>query len=105
MKLTSTFAAAVFLTASMHVLAQSPSNATDAPNPQDEHPSTISVRSNLVLVPALVKTKAGALVPREDGIEQPLRMEADAGGEPLALVVLVETGSDGALHLNELHEL
>jgi VWFA-related protein len=32
-------------------------------------------------------------------------MEADAGGEPLALVVLVQTGSDGAMHLNELHEL
>jgi len=114
MKLTSTFAAIVFVATSMHALAQSPSNTTDAPVSQDEHPSTISVRSNLVLVPALVKTKAGAVVYTltandfiltDDGVEQPLRMEDDAGGEPLALVVLVQTGSDGAMHLNELSEL
>jgi len=108
MKHISPLAAFVFFTASMHAIAQSPD---DAPNSQT---STISVKSNLVLVPALVKTKSGAVVYTltandfiltDDGIEQPLRMEADAGGEPLALVVLVETGSDGALHLNELHAL
>jgi len=111
MKLTSAFAATIFAAAAMHAPAQS--YGAD-PDPQDSHPSTISVHSNLVLVPALVKTKAGAVVYTltandfiltDDGVEQPLQMEADAGGEPLAMVVLVETGSDGALHLDELHDL
>ena len=111
MKLTTAFAAAVFAAASMHTLAQSTDDASGA---QDQHPSTISVRSNLVLVPALVKTKPGAVVYTltandfiltDDGVEQPLRMEDDAGGEPLAMVVLVQSGNDGALHLNELQAL
>jgi VWFA-related protein len=115
MKLTSTFAAvfaaAAFSAVPLHVIAQSPD---DAPGAQDQHPSTISVRSNLVLVPALVKTKAGAnvytlaakdFILTDDGVPQPLRMEADAGGEPLAMVVLVQSGNDGATHLNELQAL
>jgi len=111
MKLTSAFAVVVVTAASMRLPAQSTADPTDAQAPQT---STISVRSNLVLVPAMVRTKSGAVVYTlkaddfiltDDGVEQPLRMEADAGGEPLALVVLVETGSDGALHLNELHAL
>jgi len=111
MKLTSAFAAIVLTAASMHTPAQSMGDPADA---QTAQTSTISVRSNLVLVPALVKTKSGQVVYTlgandfiltDNGVEQPLRMEADAGGEPLALVVLVETGSDGALHLDELHAL
>src|SRR5271163_3587596 len=111
MKYVSALAAFVFIAASMHAIAQTPG---DAPTPQDSHPSTISVQSNLVLVPAMVRTKAGAVVYTltakdfiltDDGIEQPLTLEADAGGEPLAMVVLVQTGSDGALHLNEMQAL
>jgi VWFA-related protein len=114
MKLTYAFAAALFAAVSMHAAAQSASNPSDVADAQTSQTSTISVRSNLVLVPALVKTKAGAnvytltandFILTDDGVEQPLRMEADAGGEPLALVVLVQSGSDGALHLNELQAL
>jgi VWFA-related protein len=114
MKLTSAFAAALFAAASMHAAAQSSSNPADPADAQTSQTSTISVRSNLVLVPALVKTKAGAnvytltandFILTDDGVEQPLRMEDDAGGEPLAMVVLVQSGSDGALHLNELQAL
>jgi len=111
MKLTSALAAAILTVTSLHVAAQSPV----APiQDQSAQTSTISVRSNLVLVPAMVRTKAGAVVYTltandfiltDNGVEQPLRMEADAGGEPLALVVLVQSGSDGAMHLNELHDL
>jgi VWFA-related protein len=111
MKPTTAFTVAAFAAASLHAAAQV---APEPPDAQDSHPSTISVSSNLVLVPALVKTKAGAVVYTltakdfiltDDGIEQPLRMEDDAGGEPLALVVLVETASEGALHLDELQKL
>jgi VWFA-related protein len=111
MKLTSALAVAVVAAASVHLPAQSTGDPAETQAPQT---STISVRSNLVLVPAMVRTKSGAVVYTlkaddfiltDDGVQQPLRMEADAGGEPLALVVLVETGSDGALHLNELHAL
>lgn len=105
------FAAAAFGTGPLHAIAQSPG---DAPGALDQHPSTISVRTNLVLVPALVRTKSGAVVYTltakdfiltDDGVPQPLRMEDDAGGEPLAMVVLVQSGSDGALHLDELQAL
>jgi VWFA-related protein len=111
MKLTTAFTAAVFVAASVQVRAQA---TDDVPSAKDSQTSTISVRSNLVLVPALVKTKAGAVVYTlkaddfiltDDGVPQQLRMEDDAGGEPLALVVLVQSGSDGALHLSELRAL
>jgi VWFA-related protein len=114
MKLSSLFSAAVLAAASMHLAAQSAAEPGAQPEAQDSQTSTISVQSNLVLVPAMVRTKSGAVVYTltandfiltDDGIEQPLRMEADAGGEPLAMVVLVQSGSDGATHLNELREL
>jgi len=93
MKYVSALAAFVFIAASMHAIAQTPG---DAPTPQDSHPSTISVQSNLVLVPAMVRTKAGAVVYTltandfiltDDGVEQPLTLEADAGGEPLERLI------------------
>lgn len=66
---------------------------------------TISTRSTLVLVPALVREKSGQLVYAlnaddftltDDGIPQKLRLEEDTGGEPLALVILIEIGGAGA---------
>lgn len=80
----------------------------------DEQTATISVQSSLVWVPALVKTKAGALVYTlkaddfkltDNGVDQKLRLEEDTGGEPLALVILVETGSDGAAKLDLYSQL
>lgn len=79
--------------------------AQDAPPAEATQTATISVRTNLVVVPALVKTKSGELVYTlgekdfqltDNGIPQALHLEQDTGGEPLALVVVVETGSDGA---------
>jgi VWFA-related protein len=79
-----------------------------------EPTATISVKSSLVVVPALVRTKAGALVftlkaddfkLTDDGVAQKLRLEEDTGGEPLALVILVETGSDGARRLDQYTQL
>jgi len=107
MKLTVVLAPILLTTTSL--LAQTPQEP--APPPQA---STLTVRSNLVLVPTLVKTKAGALVYTlkatdffitDDGVPQTLHIEEDTGGEPLALVILVETGSDGVRHLNQYQDL
>jgi VWFA-related protein len=68
----------------------------------------------LVLVPALVKTKAGETVfsltaddfiLTDNGVPQPLRLEPDTDSQPLALAVIVETGGQGALHLGDYRDL
>ena len=78
--------------------------------PAQDTPTTITTRSSLVVIPALVRTKSGDLVYTltakdflltDDGIEQPLTLEEDTGGQPLALVVAIETGSDGARYLDK----
>ena len=75
--------------------AQTPDQPAAAPTP------TISTRSTLVLVPALVRDKSGQLIftlkaddftLTDDGIPQKLHLEEDTGGEPLALVVDIEGG-------------
>lgn len=67
--------------------------------------NTISTQSTLVLVPALVRTKAEELVfalkpddftLTDDGVPQKIHLEEDSGGQPLALVVLIEIGGAGA---------
>jgi VWFA-related protein len=71
--------------------------------------ATITTRSTLVLVPALVKTKGGSLVYTltakdftltDNGVEQKLTLEEDTGDQPLALVVLIETGGAGGRQLD-----
>jgi VWFA-related protein len=74
----------------------------------------LTVRSNLVLVPALVKDKAGEtvfsltaddFVLTDDGVPQKLRLETGTDSEPLALAILVETGGEGARHLHDYRDL
>ncbi len=74
----------------------------------------VTVRSNLVLVPALVKTKSGEIVfsltiddfaLTDDGVSQPVRIETDTDSQPLALAVIVQTGGLGALHLDDYRGL
>jgi VWFA-related protein len=76
--------------------------------------ATISVRSSLVVVPALVKTKSGQLVftlkaddftVKDDGIPQKLQLEEDTDSQPLALVIVVEVGGDGIRYLDEYSDL
>ena len=71
---------------------------------------TLSARSTLVLVPALVRNKTGNLIftlnagdftLTDDGIPQELRLEQDADSEPLALVVVIEIGGAGAREFNK----
>jgi VWFA-related protein len=100
--------AAIALLCTPALLAQQPST------PDDTHASSITMRSNLVVVPALVKTRSGELVftlkaddftLTDDGIPQKLRLDEDAGSQPLALVLCVETGGDGAAHLADYANL
>jgi VWFA-related protein len=74
----------------------------------------LAVHTNLVLVPALVKTKRGELVftltaddfiLTDNGIPQPLRLEPDTDSQPLALAVIVQTGGRGAAHLGDYNDL
>jgi VWFA-related protein len=73
-----------------------------------------SARTTLVLVPALVRTKAGKLVftltandfaITDDGIEQKVTVEENTDDEPLALVVAIETGGSGAPKLDTYRHL
>jgi hypothetical protein len=65
----------------------------------EKNDTPLKVSAQLVLVPALVREKSGALVYTlaakdfvltDDGIPQRVRLEQDIGGEPLALVVVME---------------
>jgi VWFA-related protein len=75
---------------------------------QESNPTTLTVRSTLVEVPVLVKTKGGQVVfeltaddfvVTDDGVPQQVRIEEDTDGRPLALAVVVETGGAGTRHL------
>src|SRR5947207_1277234 len=85
--------------------ANAQSSGQSSPNAQVP---TITTRSNLVLVPVLVKSKAAKVVfsltaedfiLTDNGVPQSVRVEEDALGQPLALAVIVETGGQGAAHL------
>jgi hypothetical protein len=75
---------------------------------------TLTTRSNLVLVPVLVKNKAGKpvfsltaddFILTDNGVPQPVRLEADTDSQPLALAIIVQTGSHGAWHLRDYSSL
>ena len=98
----------VILLACMPVaLAQTstpPTSPGTSPNP------VLSARSNLVLVPALVRTKSGELVftlsasdftITDDGVEEKVALEENTDDEPLALVIALETGGGGARQLDK----
>jgi len=92
-----------------------PSPAEQAPPSSDSNPSaTLTVRSSLVIVPTLVKTKSGQLVftlkaddftVKDDGIPQKLELEEDTDSQPLALVIVVEVGGDGINYLPAYSDL
>src|SRR5665213_1140988 len=114
---------AIALLAATVSLAQTPASTSpgpiSSPDPQtgsqtNPPAASITVRSSLVVVPALVRTKSGQLVYTlkaddfiltDDGIEQPLHLEQDTGDQPLALVIVVQTGGYGAAHLDQYRNL
>jgi VWFA-related protein len=79
-------------------------------------PQTPSFRaqSTLVLVPSLVKDKAGKPVftltagdftVTDNGVPQKIKVEEDTDSQPLALVVAIETGAGGARQLDNYGNL
>jgi VWFA-related protein len=85
-----------------------PTSPPISPNP------VLSARSNLVLVPALVRKKSGELVftlaakdftITDDGVEEKVTLEENTDAEPLALVIAVETGGSGARQLDKYQHL
>ncbi len=91
---------------SMPALAQTP--------PDGGQTTTLRANTSLVLVPGLVTAKSGEPVftltaddftLTDDGIPQTLRLEEDADRQPLALVVLVQSGGDGTKHLRDYRGL
>ena len=84
------------------------SQATSDPTP------VLRRGSNLVLVRTLVKTSKGELVfgltandfiLTDDGIEQRVSLEADTDSQPLALVIVVQTGGAGGRRLESYRKL
>jgi VWFA-related protein len=79
-----------------------------APVPPPAKTPTLNSNSTLVLVPALVRNKAGELiftlkaddfVLTDNGIPQKLKLEQDTGGEPLALVIDIQGGGSALREL------
>jgi VWFA-related protein len=96
-------AAGVVVLAALAGLAQAQTPAAD-----------LKATTTLVLVPTLVKTHAGAPVYTleakdflltDDGIAQRIKVAEDTGAEPLALVVVVETGGAGGRQLEKYSHL
>jgi VWFA-related protein len=63
--------------------------------------TTIRSQANVVIIPALVKDqqgevvyglKAGDFIVEDDGVEQPVRLDEAPEGQPISLVVAVQTG-------------
>jgi VWFA-related protein len=93
------YAALALLTCS-GAFAQAP----PVPSSPLQAPPSLRTQSNVVLVPALVKNDKGELVftlkaddfrVTDDGIEQSLKLDEDMDSQPLALVVVVESGGAG----------
>jgi VWFA-related protein len=87
------------LAAAAQLLAQAQSPQSPPQSP------ALTVQTNLVLVPALVRDKSGANVYTltandfaltDDGTPQKLSLVEDSDHEPLALVIVLETGGAGA---------
>jgi VWFA-related protein len=81
-----------------------------APTPPVSQTSVLNAHSTLVVVPALVRNKAGELVftltandfvLTDDGVPQRLTLDEDTGSEPLALVVVIEVGGAAAREFNK----
>lgn len=109
------FSAALFawLACAIAANAQTPDQTTDQSSAAPKT-GAITVRSNLVLVPALVKNKAGETVfsltaddfiLTDNGVTRQLQLESDTDSLPLALVVIVQTGGLGASHLPDYRHL
>lgn len=104
-------AVALFLSLSLARATNVQGAQRSSANPQAQ---VITVRTNLVVVPALVKNKNGETIfsltaddfmLTDDGVQQPIQLEPDNDSQPLALAVVVQTGGLGASHLHDYGHL
>ena len=104
-------AVALFLSISC---ARSYNAQTSQQSSTNQQTQAIIVRSNLVLVPVLVKNKAGETIfslaaddfmLTDDGVPQPVQLESDNDSQALALAVIAQTGGLGASHLRDYGHL
>lgn len=82
--------------------------------PAEPEGQALAIHSNLVIVPTLVKTKKGEVVfalraedfsVTDDGVPQRVQLDDDANAQPLALVIVAQTGGQGAIHLEDYRQL
>jgi VWFA-related protein len=107
--------AAVALLVLSVAFAQAPAAyLPQSPTAASPHSPQLRTQAAVVLVPALVRNGQGELVftlkagdfrVTDDGVEQRLTLDEETGGEPVALVVAVETGRAGARKLNAYRNL
>jgi VWFA-related protein len=80
----------------------------------DAPQAALTVRATLVMVPTLVTTKSGKVifeltandfVVTDNGVPQKVTIDPDTDSQPLALVIVVETGGAGARHLGDYQHL
>lgn len=80
----------------------------------DEQSPSFSSQTTNVLVPALVRDAAGKVVYTlqaddfvltDDGVPQKLTLQHETGGEPLALVIVIEVGGGGARQFQNYERL
>ncbi|HET8887465.1 MAG TPA: VWA domain-containing protein [Candidatus Angelobacter sp.] len=105
-----TFAVALFLWGSFNAAHAQRSE----PSSPDAQLPSLTTRSNLVLVPVLVKSNTAKIVfsltaddfiLTDNGVPQAVQIEEGALGQPLALAVIVQTGGQGAAHLRDYRKL
>jgi VWFA-related protein len=89
----------------LSILAAATPLFAQSPTPPSSQTPSLTVQTNLVLVPALVRNKSGANVYAltandflltDDGTPQKLSLVEDTDHSPLALVIVLETGGAGA---------
>ena len=75
---------------------------------------TFRSQSNIVLVPALVRDSTGHavyglqakdFVVEDNGVPQPIRLDEDVDGEPLSIVVAIQTGRKGPREFSRIRGL
>lgn len=94
-------------------LAQAPQQTPPAESPEAA-PLTLQATTTIVRVPTMVRTKSGQpvftlkasdFVVTDDGAPQTITVDEDTGSQPLALVVVLQTGGLGAKHLEDTDRL
>jgi VWFA-related protein len=96
------FAAVALLSATSFLRQAAGQQTTSRETPSQETPeTTLRSQSNVVLIPALVKDGQGGIVyglqvkdfiVEDDGVEQPIRLDKAPEGQPISIVIAIQTG-------------